>query len=129
MFINDAFAQTADASAQQGSVFATVVQLALIFLIFYLLLIRPQQKRIKQHEALLNAIKKGDQVITGGGIFAKVVKADDPYELTVEIANGLEVRVSRASIRDVVLPENAVEKINKTPKKAKAANSNKKEKK
>ena len=122
MFINDAFAQAAD-------VFATVVQLALIFLIFYLLLIRPQQKRIKQHEALLNAIKKGDQVITGGGIFAKVVKADDPYELTVEIANGLEVRVSRASIRDVVLPENAVEKINKTPKKAKAANSNKKEKK
>ena len=126
MFINDAFAQAADASAQQGSVFATVVQLALIFLIFYLLLIRPQQKRIKQHEALLNAIKKGDQVITGGGIFAKVVKADDPYELTVEIANGLEVRVSRASIRDV---ENVAEKINKAPKKAKAANSNKKEKK
>ena len=73
MFINDALAQTSATAAQQGSVFATVVQLALIFLIFYLLLIRPQQKRIKQHEALLAAIKKGDQVITGGGIFAKVI--------------------------------------------------------
>ncbi len=126
MFINDAFAQAAETSAQQGSVFGTVIQLALIFLIFYLLLIRPQQKKIKQHEALLNAIKKGDQVITGGGIFAKVVKADDPLELTIEIAPGLEVRASRGSIRDVIVPENAAEKIKKTPKKTSAANSNKK---
>lgn len=125
MFINDALAQTSTAAAQQGSIFATVVQLALIFLIFYLLLIRPQQKRIKQHEALLNAIKKGDHVITGGGIFAKVVNADNPVELTVEIAPNLEVRVSRASIRDVIVPETAINASGNIEKN-KAANSNKK---
>ena len=128
MFINDALAQTSATAAQQGSVFATVVQQALIFLIFYLLLIRPQQKRIKQHEALLAAIKKGDQVITGGGIFAKVINADNPLELTVEIAPNLEVRVSRASIRDVILPETTLN-VSGNIEKNKAANSNKKNKK
>lgn len=126
MFINDAFAQTAETTVQQGSGFAFAVQIVLIFLIFYFLLIRPQQKKIKQHEALLNAIKKGDMVVTGGGIFAKVVKADEPYELTVEIAKGLEIRVTRASIRDVLAPENATDKINNVQKKTKPANSNKK---
>ena len=128
MFINDALAQTSATAAQQGSVFFFFFQLARIFLIFYLLLIRPQQKRIKQHEALLAAIKKGDQVITGGGIFAKVINADNPLELTVEIAPNLEVRVSRASIRDVILPETTLN-VSGNIEKNKAANSNKKKKK
>lgn len=132
MFITDAFAQTADAATQQGSIYGTVIQLALIFIIFYVLLIRPQQKKIKQHEAILNSIKKGDKVITGGGIYAKVINADDPTEITVEIASGLEVKVNRGTIRDVVNPEaaaNAAKIAVAKASKSKPANSNKKAKK
>ena len=96
MFISEAFAQAGDAAATQGSVYGTLIQLGLIFVIFYVLLIRPQQKKIKQHEAMLMAIKKGDKVITGGGIYGKVVKAEDGgMELVVEIADGIrKVKIS-----------------------------------
>ena len=62
MFINDAFAQTAGTAAA-GSTMSMVVQLVLIFLVFYFILIRPQQKKIREHEAMLNAIKKGDKIM------------------------------------------------------------------
>ena len=118
MFISEAFAQAGDAAAAQGSVYGTLIQLGLIFVIFYVLLIRPQQKKIRQHEAMLMAIKKGDKVITGGGIYGKVVKAEDNgMDLVVEIADGLNVTVNRATIRDVINDA--------TPK---PANSNSKEK-
>lgn len=128
MFISPAFAQATEAASQQGSLYGTLLQLGLIFVIFYLLLIRPQQKKIKQHEALLQAIKKGDQVITGGGIYAKVLEASDPVELTVEIADGIVVKVNRGTIRDVVADEvKAIKPASKNDsKKKKAANSNKK---
>ncbi len=126
MFISDALAQTTDAAASQGSVTGMFIQLALIFLIFYLLLIRPQQKKIKQQEAMLAAIKKGDEVITNGGVYGKVVDAE-PFDLTVEIAEGVKVKMVRSMVREVVtdavkLP--AAEKHSKD----KAANSNKKAK-
>lgn len=128
MFISPAFAQATEAVAQQGSIQGTLMQLGLIFVIFYLLLIRPQQKKIKQHEVMLNAVKKGDKVITGGGIYAKVISADDANELTVEIADGIVVKVNRGTIRDVI-NENAVTdakiKNKAEVKKSKAANSNK----
>lgn len=133
MFISEAFAQASDAAAAQGSVYGTLIQLGFIFVIFYVLLIRPQQKKIKQHEAMLMAIKKGDKVITGGGIYGKVVKAEDGgMELVVEIADGLNVTVNRATIRDVVNEENfKPAKIETKPAKnkaAKPANSNAQEK-
>ena len=82
---------------------------------------------MKQHEALLNSIKKGDEVITGGGIFGKVTDASNPVEVTVEIAKGLEVKVFRGTIRDVVRPEvQAPKAVDHKAKKAKPANSNKK---
>lgn len=84
-----------------GEILSTVIQLGFIFVIFYLLLLRPQQIKLKQHEAMLEAIKVGDKIVTGGGIHAKVVKAVDG-ELTVEIAKGVEIVVSRATVRDVV---------------------------
>lgn len=86
MFISEAWAQTAETAASGGSVSGVLIQLGLIFVIFYFLLIRPQQKKIKQHEAMLSAIKKGDKILTGGGIYAKVLKAEDPLNLTVEAA-------------------------------------------
>ncbi len=126
MFISEAFAQAGGAAAQ-GSLSGTLIQLGLIFMIFYFLLIRPQQKKLKQHEQMLNAVKKGDRIITGGGVYAKVVKADEASaEMVVEIASGVEVTINRGTIRDVVSDEvkTAVKPV-KTPK-AKAANSNKK---
>lgn len=123
MFISPAFAQAGEVAAQ-GSVSGSIFQLVLIFAIFYFLLIRPQQKKIKQHEIMLNAIKKGDTVITGGGIYAKVVNVEDPIDLTVEIADGIVVKVNRGTIRDVV-DVNAVAAAKKEIKAKKAANSNK----
>lgn len=119
MFISEAMAQVADAvtTSSQGSLSGTLIQLGLIFVIFYVILIRPQQKRMKQHDQLLSAIKKGDRIITGGGIYGKVVKADEGQELVVEIAEGVNITVNRATVRDVVIPQETA-----------PANSNKKNK-
>jgi preprotein translocase subunit YajC len=73
----------------------------LIFVIFYVLLIRPQQKRAKEHQAALAAIKKGDEVITGGGIRGRVTKVSDD-EAEVEIAQGVRVRVVKGTLSQVV---------------------------
>lgn len=105
MFISEAWTQTAETAASGGSVSGVLIQLGLIFIIFYFLLIRPQQKKIKQHETMLAAIKKGDKILTGGGVYAKVLKADDPLNLTVELAPNMVVEVNRATVRDVITPE------------------------
>ena len=73
----------------------------LIFLIFYMLMIRPQQKRVKEHQASLAGIQKGDEVITGGGIRGKVIKVTDD-EAEVEIANNVRIRVIKSTISHVV---------------------------
>lgn len=105
MFISEAWAQTAETAASGGSVSGVLIQLGLIFIIFYFLLIRPQQKKIKQHETMLSAIKKGDKILTGGGVYAKVLKAEDPLNLTVELAPNMVVEINRATVRDVITPE------------------------
>lgn len=118
MFISDAFAQSTEAAAPQGSTMGVLFQVVLIAIVFYIFLIRPNQKRMKQHQAMLMAIKPGDEVLTGGGIYAKVISVDGPYDLIVEMAKGMQVKVNRMTIRDVIVPEAA-----------KPANSNKKSKK
>ncbi len=125
MFINPAFAQGADAAVQSASLSGTLIQLGLIFLIFYLLLIRPQQKKIKQHDEMLSAIKKGDRIITGGGIYAKVVDASSPIDLTIEIADGVNVVINRGTVRDMVNDENAPAPKGKTAAKNKSSKSKK----
>ena len=100
MFITEAIAATETAAAVEPSPMAGfLIQLVLVFAIFYFLLIRPQQKKMKEHEDMLNAIKPKDEIITGGGLCAKVVKTTS---LTVEIANGVEIKISRSSVREVV---------------------------
>ena len=125
MFISVALAQTTDAAASQGSVTGLFIQLALIFLIFYILLIRPQQKKIKQQEAMLAAIKKGDEIITNGGVYGKVVEAE-PFDLTIEIAEGVRVKMVRSMVREVITDEVKLPSQEKSKAKGKAANSNKK---
>jgi len=75
----------------------------LIFGIFYILMIRPQQRRVKEHQAAINAVKKGDDVITGGGIRGRVTKVTDE-EAEVEIAQGVKIRVIKSTISTVVRP-------------------------
>ena len=75
----------------------------LIFVIFYLLMIRPQQKRVKEHQAAIAAVKKGDEVITGGGIRGRVTKVSDE-EAEVEIAQGVKIRVVKSTITQVLTP-------------------------
>lgn len=115
MFISEAFASTGSFGGQD--IMSTVIQLGLIFVIFYFLLIRPQQNKVKEHNAMLLAIKPGDKIVTGGGIYAKVINADGMY-LTVEIADGIQVVVNRITVRDVVNEEDK-----KTKKAEKSAKS------
>ena len=83
------------------ALFVQIFPLVAIFFIFYLLWIRPQSQRVKQHQAAINAVKKGDEVITGGGIRGRVTKvADDEAE--VEIAQGVKVRVVKSTITQVL---------------------------
>jgi preprotein translocase subunit YajC len=76
--------------------------LVLIFVVFYFLLIRPQQKKAKDHRATLDALRRGDRVVTGGGIVGTVVRVDSPEEVTVDIAEGVRVRVVRSTISSVL---------------------------
>jgi len=73
----------------------------LIFVIFYVLMIRPQQRRVKEHRAAIAAVKKGDEVITGGGIRGRVIRVDEE-ELEVEIATGVRIRVVKSTISHVL---------------------------
>lgn len=101
MFISTAFAQEAGAADGGGGLLIQILPLVLIFVVFYLLLIRPQQKRMKTHREMLGALRRGDRVVTGGGIVGTVTKAGDD-ELTVEIAEGVRVRVLRSTVSTVL---------------------------
>ncbi len=100
MFVTPAYAQAAGAGA--ASAFTSFVPLILIFGIMYFLLIRPQQKKLKEHKAMVEALRRGDQVLTQGGIMGKVVKVNDDGVLEVEIAEGVKVKVLRSSIAQVM---------------------------
>lgn len=90
------------AAAPGGSPMASMLPLLLIFVVFYFLLIKPQQKRFKAHVALLAALKKGDMVVTNGGLVGKVVEADKEGITTLEIASGVEVKVTKPSIASML---------------------------
>ena len=100
MFVPPAYAQAAAGGG--GSGFEAFLPLILIFGVFYVLLIRPQQKKMKEHKVTLSAIRRGDKVVTGGGIVGTVTKVIDDLEITVEIAEGVKVRVQRGLISTVL---------------------------
>ena len=101
MFVTAAYAQTAGATGT-GSLIANFLPLILIFGIMYMLLIRPQQKKMKDMKAMIDAVRRGDQIITGGGILGKVTKVGDDNVVEVEIADGVKVKVMKSSITQVV---------------------------
>ena len=99
MFISPAYAQ---ATGGGGAGLEQFLPLILIFAVFYFLLIRPQQKKAKAHREMLAAVRRGDKVITGGGIMGTVTKVIDDQELAVEIAEGIKVRVQRGMVAGVI---------------------------
>ena len=82
--------------------FAQFIPLILIFAIMYFLLIRPQQKKVKEHAAMVAALRRGDQVVTQGGIIGKVARVKEDQEIELEIAEGVKVRVVRSTIAQVL---------------------------
>ena len=98
MFVTPAYAQAAGG----GSAFTSFIPLILIFAIMYFLLIRPQQKKAKDHRNMVAAVRKGDRVITQGGIYGKVTKIRDDHEIDVEIAKGVKVRVVKSTLAQVI---------------------------
>ena len=101
MFISPAFAQAAGASPQD-TLTTFVLPMALIFVVFYFFMIRPQQQKAKQLRSMLEAVRRGDRVVTAGGIVGTVVKVDNDQELTVEIAENVRVKVVRSTITTVL---------------------------
>lgn len=101
MLISPAYAQAAGGGGGGFDLIA-LLPLILIFVVFYFLLIRPQQKRMKEHRQMVGALRRGDRVVTGGGVIATVTKVVDDNELQVEIAEGVRVRVVRSTIQQVL---------------------------
>jgi preprotein translocase subunit YajC len=99
MFISPAYAQTA---ADGPGLISTLIPFVLIFLIMWLLLIRPQQKKMKEHRAMVEALRRGDQVVTAGGIIGKVTKVKEDGEVEVELAKDVTVRVLKHTITTVI---------------------------
>lgn len=98
MFISPAYAQAFGDSANQ---LVQIAPFALILVVFYFFLIRPQQQKAKEHKTMLAALRRGDRVVTGGGIIGTIAKVASDDEVLVEIADGLRVRVLRSTITGV----------------------------
>ena len=102
MFVTPAYAQAADGGV--GGLFGgMLIPMVAIFAIMYFLIIRPQRHQAKKRQEMLNNVRRGDQVVTGGGISGKVTKVIDDNELEVEIAEGVKVRAARSLLADVTV--------------------------
>ena len=107
MFITEAFAQTAAPGGAGGAdILMSVLPFLLIFVVMYFLIIRPQRAAMKRREELLKNIRRGDQVVTGGGLIGKVVRVDDIYA-DVELAPNMKVKAVKSTLTDVIDPTTA----------------------
>ncbi len=109
MFISQAFAQTAPAAAEGlGGSLTSLLPLVLMFVVLYFIMIRPQMKRQKEHKSMIEALAKGDEIVTSGGMIGRVSKMGDTF-LHVEVANGVELQVQRSAVVQV-LPKGSFSK-------------------
>lgn len=110
IFISHAWAQTVTTTdSSQSGPLSNIMQfmpLILIFLVFYVLIIRPQQKKMEAQDKMTKALQRGDRVVTTGGIHGKIVKLDNDEHLTLEIADGVQVKVSRPHIAELASKPN-----------------------
>ena len=104
MLISAAYAQGTGITGifDNQSALIQFLPLVLIFVVFYFLLIRPQQRKAKDQKAMLDALRRGDRVVTGGGIIGTIARVENPEEVTVDIADGVRVRVLRSTISSVL---------------------------
>lgn len=100
LFISDAMASTTAAASQDGGAFS-LVMIGVIFVLFYFMLIRPQNKRAKEHKDMVESIKKGDEVVTSGGIIGRVSEMNDNY-LKLLISDSVEITLQKGSISSVL---------------------------
>ena len=98
--VSEAFAMAGQPAGGQQGGYEGIIMLVAMFAIFYFLLIRPQQKRAKQHKELISAISTGDQVVTAGGIHGKITSVEETT-VTVEIATGVKIKLNRSTITEV----------------------------
>jgi preprotein translocase subunit YajC len=104
MFISSAFAQAAPAATSGGGIQSTltsVLPFLLMFVVLYFVMIRPQMKKQKEHRAMIDALAKGDEIVTAGGFIGKVSKLGDAY-VGVELATGVEVQMQRSAVVQVL---------------------------
>jgi preprotein translocase subunit YajC len=101
MFISPAFAQAAAPAGGSGFDIASILPLILIFFVFYFLMIRPQQKKMKEHKALIEGLRRGDSVVTGGGIMGKVTKVNEDGTAEIEIAENVRIKVLKGTVTEV----------------------------
>jgi preprotein translocase subunit YajC len=108
VFISSAFAQTAPAAAggDMQSTLMGMLPLVLMFVVLYFVMIRPQMKKQKEHRSMLDALAKGDEVVTAGGVLGKVAKLGDSY-VGLEVASGVEVQIQRSAVVQV-LPKGSI---------------------
>lgn len=105
VFISPAYAQAAEAAGTQSTLLS-MLPLVLMFVVLYFVMIRPQMKRQKEHKAMIDALAKGDEVVTAGGLLGKVSKVGDTY-VGVEVASGVEIQLQRTAVVQV-LPKGTV---------------------
>jgi preprotein translocase subunit YajC len=105
-FISDAYAQGAEG---QAGTLELILPLVLMFGIFYFLLIRPQQKKAKEHKGMVESLGKGDEIITNGGLLAKITEVEDNF-LTCQISANVEVKIQRHAVASV-LPKGTIKKL------------------
>lgn len=101
MFISTAYAQTAAAGGDVQSGLMGMLPLLLMFVVMWFVLIRPQMKKAKEHKAMIAALSKGDEVVTGGGLLGKVTKIGDS-NISIEVAEGIEVQLLRSAVQQVL---------------------------
>ncbi|MFV0681536.1 preprotein translocase subunit YajC [Ottowia sp.] len=108
MFISEAFAQTAPAAANggQGSILQSLMLPAMLLVVMYFIMIRPQMKKQKEHRTMMDALAKGDEVVTAGGLMGKVTSLSE-NAIGVQIANGVEVQMQRSAVVQV-LPKGTI---------------------
>ncbi len=100
MFVTPAFAQAGSPLGDLGMI-GQLLPFALIFVIMYFLILRPQQKRVKQHAEMVKNVRRGDTVVTNGGLVGKITKVIDDEQMEIEIADGVRIRQMRQMVADV----------------------------
>lgn len=109
LFVSDAWAQAAPAAAPQGGGLSFVMMMIPLIAIMYFLMIRPQQKRQKEHKQMIDTMTAGNEVVTGGGILGKVVDVGEQF-VTVEVADGVRLKVQKHSVA-AVLPKDTIRNV------------------